>query len=99
MARKEKLNKKDVTVSGYLEEIELEDGNPGLLIDDGDDDYYVVMDKIGKQMLDHIDEEVEASGVLSKNRGELSLKVNNFRLIDFDEDFEDDDDLEAQWND
>jgi hypothetical protein len=92
---------KEATINGYVEEIELEDGNTGLLINDGDDDFYVVMDKVGKRLLDHVDEEVEVMGQVSKKKGELVIKVTHFNLLDEDQDFDDDDDdyIDDRWDD
>jgi hypothetical protein len=99
MAKKEEPKAKEVTINGYVEEVELEDGNSGILINDGDDDYYLVMDKSGKKLLDHIDEEVEVTGMLSKRQGELTLKVIRFRLVDeYDDQDDDDDDFDDRWS-
>ncbi len=100
MAKKEKPRKNEITVNGYVEEVELEDGNTGLLINDGEEDYYIVMDKIGKKLMDYIDEEVEATGDLSRKRGDLVLEVVRFNLMDDYEDMSDEDDeYDRQWDD
>ena len=99
MVKKDSNKEKKITINGYLEEVELEDGNSGVVINDGEDDYYVVMDKTGKKLLDHIDEEVELTGVLSKNRGELMIAVTHYHLVDDYEDMDDlDDDFEDRWS-
>jgi hypothetical protein len=92
---------KEATINGYVEEIELEDGNTGILINDGDDDFYVVMDKVGKRLLDHVDEEVKVMGQVTKKKGELVIKVTHFNLLDEDQDFDDDDDdyIDDRWDD
>ena len=87
----------ETTINGYVEEVELEDGNSGVLINDGDEDFYVVMDKIGKRLLDHVDEEVEVTGRVSKKKGELVIKVIQFNLLDEEGDF-DDDDMDQRWD-
>lgn len=91
MAEKKKQNEMSITLDGYVEAVELENGSPGVMIYDGEDDYAVVMDKTGKKLLDHVDEEIEVSGLLSKRQGELILKVIQFRIIDLYEDWDDDD--------
>jgi hypothetical protein len=90
MLTKKKSKANETTIYGYLDKIELEDGNLGVLVYDGEDDYYVVMDKFGQQLLDHIYEEIEATGTLSKEDGQLVLNVTHFRPVDYYEDMEDD---------
>jgi hypothetical protein len=90
MLTKKKSKANEITIYGYLDKIELEDGNLGVLVYDGEDDYYVVMDKFGQQLLDHINEEIEATGTLSKEDGQLVLNVTHFRPVDYYEDMEDD---------
>jgi hypothetical protein len=99
MARKGIKNEDIITIDGFVEEVELEDGDMGLVIYDGVNDYLVVMDKKGQKLSNYVDEEVEVSGTLSKKNGELWLNVSCFQLIeDFgdmdydDEDFPDFDD-------
>jgi hypothetical protein len=99
MVKKEEAKAREVTINGYVEEVELEDGNSGIMINDGDDDYHLIMDKSGKKLLDHIDEEVEVTGMLSKKSGELVLKVTRFRLVDDYEDQDEDEDFDDHWDD
>lgn len=97
MAEK-KLKDKEITVNGYLEEIELETGRSGVMVYDGEDDYCVVMDKSGKQLLEHINEEVEVTGILSKKGEDLILRVTRFRPVDYYEDMGDDDFFNERWS-
>jgi hypothetical protein len=91
MAKKALSVEKETILNGYVEEIELEDGESGIIIDDGDEEYYVVMDKIGKRLLQYLDEEIEAVGIISRNEDELTFKVSRFKVVDYyrDEDEED----------
>lgn len=97
MAEK-KWKDNEITVNGYLEEIELETGKSGVMVYDGEDDYYVVMDKSGKQLLSHINEEVEVTGLLSKKGEDLILRVTRFRPMDYYEDMGDDDFFNERWS-
>ncbi|MGD8835382.1 MAG: hypothetical protein PVJ84_18065 [Desulfobacteraceae bacterium] len=103
MAKKIIPMEKEVTLNGYVEEIDLGNGRSGIIIDNGDDEYVVVMDKIGKKMLDHIDEEVEACGLVTRKDGDLLLKVYRFEPVDYfcDEDYDegyDFDEYDDYWN-
>lgn len=91
MARRGFQKEDLITVDGFVEEVELEDGNIGIVVDDGENDYFVVLDKKGKKLSNHVDEEVEVTGTLSEKGGDLWLKVTYFHLIDYYEDLDDDD--------
>lgn len=99
MARKGIQNEELITVDGYVEEVKLEDGNIGIVVNDGDNDYFVVLDKKGKKLSRHVDEEVEVSGTLSEKDGEFWLKVTYFHLIDYYEDMYDDDGYDPGYDD
>jgi uncharacterized membrane protein YcgQ (UPF0703/DUF1980 family) len=87
---------KKVSFTGFIEEIELDDGEKVIQIDDGDDTYLIVMDEIGRQLRDYVDEEIDVTGVISRDADDIELKVNTFRLMDdydyyYDDRYEEDD--------
>jgi hypothetical protein len=105
MAKRVVPMEKEITISGYVEEIALPGGNVGVLINDGEADYYVVMDKAGKRLLEYIDEEVEATGVVTKSQGDWAIKVARFDVVDYyedgddeDYDYDDYDKMDDLWN-
>jgi hypothetical protein len=57
------------------------------------------MDKKGTKLSNHIDEEVEVSGMLAEKDGELWLKVTYFQLIEDFEDRYDDDSYDFGYDD
>ena len=84
---------KEATIIGFVEEIELENGDSGIQIDGDNYQYQVVMDKQGKKLLDYVDEEIEAVGTVSKNKGVRHIKISRFTLLDsYEDDDEDYDD-------
>ena len=99
MSRKGIQKEDRITIDGFLEEVELEDGSMGLIIYDGENDYFVILDKKGQKLSNYIDEEVEVSGTLSEKDGELWLKVTYFQLIDDVGDMDDDDDYDFRDDD
>ncbi len=99
MARKGIQKEDRITIDGFVEEAELEDGSLGLVIYDGENDYFVVLDKKGQKLSNYVDEEVEVSGVLSEKDGEFWLKVTYFQLIDDFDDMDDDDDYDLKDDD
>ncbi len=88
MAKARKTEPKETVITGLVEEVELENGNIGVQLDDGDDIYRVLMDRQGKKLLDCIDEEVEVRGVVSVRDDQQQIKIRHFRLIN---DYRDDD--------
>ncbi len=96
MAKKAFHKEKLTTIDGFVEEVYFEDGKIGIVVNDGENDYYVVLDKKGKKLGNHVGEEVQVSGTLSEKDGQSWIKVTYFRLIDYYEDRGDDDgDLDA----
>lgn len=100
MGKEKASASKEMTITGYVEEFENEEGKSGVIINDGDYEFVVVMDKQGNKLLDYMDEEIEATGIVSKKSGVREIKIINFRLLDeyeddeeFFEDEDDDDDL------
>ncbi|MGD9248928.1 MAG: hypothetical protein PVI60_13275, partial [Desulfobacteraceae bacterium] len=88
----------EMTIKGYVEQIDWEDVDTGILINDGNDDYYVVMDETGKRLLEHIDEDVEATGRGAIKDGVWSLKISRFDTVDYydgeDDEYFDYDDID-----
>lgn len=99
MARKGIQKEDIITIEGFVEEVDLEDGTIGTVIYDGENDYLVVLDKKGLKLSNHVDEEVEVSGTLFEKDGELWLKVTYFQLIDDFEDMYDGDDFDSGYDD
>ena len=73
---------KSISFTGFIQEIELEDGEMGLQINDGDHVYRIVMDKTGSKLSRYVDEEVDVTGLLTHTTDSSELKVNTFRLTE-----------------
>lgn len=101
MARKG-FEKEDLTtIEGFVEEVGLGNGKTELVIFDGDKDYYVVPDKKGRKLENHLEDEVEVSGILSDKDGELWIKVTYFQLVDYFDDrdeYDDYVDYDDRWS-
>jgi hypothetical protein len=101
MARKGFQKEDLTTIEGFVEEVDSENGNTGLVIFDGDKDYHVVLDKKGRKLENHLGDEVEVSGILSEQDGELWLKVTYFQLVDYFDDrdeYDDYVDYDDRWS-
>jgi hypothetical protein len=101
MAGKEIQKDEHITVDGYVEKVELENGRIGVVLYDGEKDYYIAMDENGKELRRHVNEQVEVTGAMSEQNGEFWINVTNFHLIEDYEDMDDDDynpNLDERWS-
>jgi hypothetical protein len=96
MASKKKPAK-EITILGYVSEIESEnDDFVGVKISTDDDDYYVTQNKISKLLESLIDEDVEVTGIVSSD-GEDGIKyitVTDYEVLNLDYGYEDDEEKE-----
>ncbi len=99
MPKVKKINPKETTITGFVEELELDDDDIGLQIVDNARPFRVVMDKQGRKLLDYVDEEVEAVGVVNKAGGASEIKVARFHLVDGEEEEDEDEDEDEAWSD
>ncbi|MGD8366705.1 MAG: hypothetical protein PVG78_03600, partial [Desulfobacterales bacterium] len=78
-----------VTVVGYVDEYDDEDGSTGIRITTEDaQSYRIHLDGKGKELFELVDEEVVLTGWLQKDRGgNRILRVKRYEVID---DYEDD---------
>jgi len=100
MAKKIKKGKdiETVTISGYIDEYEIDEDTYGLIITTNNtDEYIVTLDRVGKELFEYVDEELEVTGEVSINKeGEQVIKVKNYVVPEYDYDYDDDDD--DQWD-
>ena len=98
MGREKKESKsnapREVTIVGYVDEVEAKDGSPAIQITTEDDEcYHVHSDPKGDELFDFLDEEVAVSGVIQKYRlGTPVITVKNYEVIDDCDDYDDDED-------
>jgi hypothetical protein len=93
MAKDKKGAPKEIKITGIVEELDLEEDDIGLQIVEDDRAYRVAMDKQGRKLLDYVDEEVEATGVVTKSAGVSEIKITRFHVVD---EYDGDDDEEAE---
>ena len=97
-----KKEDKTETIIGYVGETE-DDDIVRLTILTDDEDYVVEMNKQGRKLLQELDSEVEATGVIKRNRdGSNIITITKFQVIDDtydDEDEYDDDDDDDYYDD
>jgi hypothetical protein len=96
MPKVKKSNPKEISITGVVEELELDDDDIGLQIVSPARTYRVVMDKQGRKLLDYVDEEVEATGIIAKTEDATEIKIARFHLVDEDEEEEEE---EETWSD
>lgn len=101
MAKEKKGAPKEIRIVGIVEELALGDDDIGLQIEGNGRTYRVVMDKQGRKLLDYVEEEVAATGVVTKANGINEIKIDRFHLVDeeSEDEEEDEDEDEATWSD
>lgn len=85
MAKTTKSRK--VTIVGYVDPIDEDDSDAGIVISTDDDEEYLVhLDRQGRRLLDLIGEEVKVHGSVTRtDDGEDKISINKFEVIDFEE--------------
>lgn len=100
MAEKEVQEGEHITVGGYVEKVELENGKIGVVLYDSEKAYYIAMDENGKELRRYVNEQVEVTGAISEQNGEFWINVTHCQLIEDYEDMDDDYDpnLDERWS-
>jgi uncharacterized membrane protein YcgQ (UPF0703/DUF1980 family) len=87
---------KEETVVGYVvpSEWDNEDNVVAISITTDDDDYLVEMNKLGEELFDFLDEDVEVTGIVREDRdGTKRIRITSYEVLeDVDDEYEDDDD-------
>ena len=94
MASKKKTGK-EITILGYIAEIETDDDEyVGIKIITDDDEYFVSQNKAGRRLSNLVDEDVEVTGILSMDNedGIKYITVTDYEVLDLDYGYEDDED-------
>ena len=91
MAKPNKRNKPE-TIVGYVDPIDEDDHDAGIIISTEDNEEYLVdLNKQGRKLLDLIGEEVKVHGAVTQTEGgENRISVTKFEVLDFKETSEED---------
>ena len=82
--------KKIKTIVGYVDWIDEDDRNAGILISTEDEVYLVEMDKAGKKLMDAAGEKVQVTGAVADDHDyDYRISISEFEIIEFDENVED----------
>jgi hypothetical protein len=92
---------KDETIVGYIvpSEWDSEDNVVSISITTDDDDYAVEMNKLGEELFDFLDEDVEVTGTVREDKdGTKRIRIISYEVL---EDAEDDeyDDEDSSYDD
>jgi hypothetical protein len=89
---------KEETIVGYVvpSEWDNEDNVVAISITTDDDDYLVEMNKLGEELFDFLDEDVEVTGIVREDRdGTKRIRITSYEVLeDADDDYEED----AEYN-
>lgn len=85
--KKAKKPQKEVTLVGFVSPIEEDDTVVGIEISTDDDDYLVEPNKQGKSLFNHLDEEVEVKGIVTKDEDDnYKITVTSFEVLETEDD-------------
>ena len=91
MAKAKNIAQK-VTITGFVEEFEYDDGAYGLKVVTDENEYIVELDKTGKRLRKLEGEEVEATGLVTYDKdGVNHLKMEHFEVIEYNDNDDSDD--------
>lgn len=97
MKKKQTVKEREETIIGYVipNEWDNEDNVISIRVSTDDDDYLVELNKLGEELFDFLDEDVEITGIVREDKdGTKRIKVISYEVIeDTDEKYGEDDDL------
>ena len=98
MKKKQPVKEREETIVGYVlpAEWDNEDNVISISISTEDDDYVVELNKLGEELFDFLDEDVEVTGVIREDRdGTKRIRVTNYEVLEeTEEDHDEDEDLD-----
>jgi len=87
---------REETIVGYVvpSEWDSDDNVVSIAISTEEDDYLVEMNKLGEELFDFLDEDVEVTGVVREDRdGTKRIRITSYEVLeDVDDDYEEEDD-------
>jgi uncharacterized membrane protein YcgQ (UPF0703/DUF1980 family) len=93
--KKDKTGKEE-TIVGYVvpSEWDNEDNVVAISISTEDDDYLVEMNKLGEELFDFLDEDVEVTGLVREDRdGTKRIQITTYEVLeDVDDEYEEEED-------
>lgn len=89
--KKQKDPRQEITIIGFVDPLDDDDEDSGVMITTEDDEYIVEMNRTGNKLLNMIDEEIQATGrVTVQPDGKKMIEVTHFDYAPYEENDEDD---------
>jgi uncharacterized membrane protein YcgQ (UPF0703/DUF1980 family) len=91
---KKEIKGKEVTIKGFVtpEEWDNDDNVIAIGISTDDDDYVVELNKMGEELFDFLDDDVEVNGIVREGKdGTKHIRITGYEVLSMDEDDEEDD--------
>ena len=85
---------REITIIGYISPEQWDDNDNVIAIgiSTDDDDYLIEINKLGEELFDFLDEDVEVTGVVREDKdGTKHITISNYEILETD-DYEEDDD-------
>ncbi|UCF93321.1 MAG: hypothetical protein JSW39_03935 [Desulfobacterales bacterium] len=85
-----KLEEQEVTLVGFVYELEERGEVRGVAISTGEEDYLVEMNEQGKKLLKEIENDVEVTGIVTKGaNGKNRITVKGFEVLHLEDAYND----------
>ena len=86
MKKDQKESKKEITIIGFVREIEGGGKSYRVGIFSGDEIYKIKLNETGKELLYEVDNKVEVTGTISRSKDGICLDITNYEVYEMDED-------------
>lgn len=93
---KKEKKQKEVTIRGFVtpEEWDNDDNVIAIGISTDDDDFLVEINKLGEELFDFLDEDVEVTGIVREDKdGTKRISITSYEVLDTD--YEDEEDYDG----
>jgi len=93
MGKKTNLKNKTITITGFVDPVDEDDSESGVVIStDNDEEYLVDQNKQGRRLLNLLGERIKAEGTVTRTEdGENQISITAFEVLEYEETSEDDD--------
>ena len=77
-----RIDEKQVTLVGFVYEIEERGWVKGIAISTGDDDYFIEMNEMGEKLLNEVENDIEVTGIVTiAPEGDKRILVTDYKVL------------------
>ena len=76
------IDKKQVTLMGFVYQIEERGWVKGIAISTGDDNYFIEMNEVGEKLCNEVENDVEVTGIMTQDPdGKKRILVSDYKVL------------------